>query len=180
MVKEKHNDDDGRPITPHAIFNENPNHDPQPFLEYAYTPWYDHAAESKSQVEGSLESLLHGVYLSRAVYSAWSHLAGVEGTPLYQASDHDFTSVVKRLLKNGSNVFGRGYKGQTALHAAARRGFVEIALLILGFSTDCFVLDTQDHYSRTVLHEVALHGNETRATEVRCRPRLVACTGHVR
>ena len=64
-------------------------------------------------------------------------------------------------MKNGSNVLRRGYKGETALHAAARRDFVEIALLILGFSTDCFVLDTQDHYRRTVLHEAALHGNET-------------------
>ena len=60
-------------------------------------------------------------------------------TPLYTTVIFDEINMAQFLLSNGANQFVKGKWGKTLLHEAARRGYYEMARLLIGW--DYFGLD---------------------------------------
>lgn len=106
------------------------------------------------------------MYISKTVYSTWSGLTDRKWPPLYGASDQGFISVVGRLLACGSDTLEKGPNGETARHVASRRGFVDIALIILESSNGSRLLEERDTHGRSVLQVAALYGHTALVQEL--------------
>ena len=62
---------------------------------------------------------------------------------------------VKRLLASGENVTAKDAKGATALHWAAKRGVVSVAIVLVSAGADLYAVNRDE---RTPLHNAAMYG----------------------
>ncbi len=79
-----------------------------------------------------------------------------ERTPLYIATKHGYTDVVRLLIDNGANVNSADEYGSTPLMEAAWRGYTDIAELLIKKNAE---VNHRDENERTPLYLAAWDGN---------------------
>jgi ankyrin repeat protein len=79
-----------------------------------------------------------------------------EAVPLYYAASFGFRDLAEHLIaKHPEHVIAKGGKAVTTMHAAAREGYADILLLLLGHGAD---VDVRGLSRQTPLHQAAWRG----------------------
>ena len=140
-----------------------------PLALYAAQNWIDHAKFEgvASQISDAMEDLFDP---TKPHFQAWVWIHDVDmaykrsvgnvneclSTPLHYAALLGFSGIVRHLIiTHGQDANETVYGGETALHAASRKGHIDVAQVLLDYGAD---VNAQTKLSVTPLHWASWRG----------------------